>query len=270
MEPNKLLTADFLDILFERMNKDYGAYQLRKNYSKRLRHSLLITAGLAFLAVGGIVLQRILEKYSRHAMVHIADVDLMNIKDRKPPPPVIPPPPPRMQPPRIEIRNFTVPHIVEHVEVQHQIHDQDSLNNVTIGHVDQSGIRAPDVVNPPKTDDGSRVTTVPADDDTHVFTKVEIEAQFRGDWNAYVRKAITEHIDELQDAGQSGTCEVRFIVDQEGNVSDVEALTMQGTKLAEIAIDAIKRGPKWEPAQQNGRKVKAFRSQKITFQMQDQ
>jgi protein TonB len=45
---------------------------------------------------------------------------------------------------------------------------------------------------------------------------------------------------------------------------------MQGSKLAEIAVNVIRRGPKWEAAQQNGRKVKAFRRQKITFQMPDE
>ncbi|HTJ12766.1 MAG TPA: energy transducer TonB, partial [Dinghuibacter sp.] len=67
-----------------------------------------------------------------------------------------------------------------------------------------------------------------------------------------------------------GTCTVQFIVSKDGVVSDVAAMTMQGTKLAEIAVNAIRRGPKWIPAEQNGRKVNAFRRQNIRFILADQ
>jgi protein TonB len=40
-----------------------------------------------------------------------------------------------------------------------------------------------------------------------------------------------------------------------------------GTKLAEIATAAIRKGPKWKPAVQNGRQVKAYRRQPVTFQL---
>ncbi len=36
MEVNKILNADILDIIFEGRNKEYGAYDLRKTYNKRL------------------------------------------------------------------------------------------------------------------------------------------------------------------------------------------------------------------------------------------
>ena len=49
METNKILTADLLDILFEGRNKDYGAYELRKTYNKRLTTALLVMAGIALL-----------------------------------------------------------------------------------------------------------------------------------------------------------------------------------------------------------------------------
>jgi protein TonB len=67
-----------------------------------------------------------------------------------------------------------------------------------------------------------------------------------------------------------GTCVVRFIVDKTGTVSDVQATTMKGTKLAEIAVNAIRKGPKWIPAQQNGRYVNAYRIQPVTLQNPNQ
>ena len=53
MEINKILTADILDIIFDGRNKDYGAYDLRKTYNKRIRTSLLVMGGLVAALVAG-------------------------------------------------------------------------------------------------------------------------------------------------------------------------------------------------------------------------
>ena len=56
MEVNKILSADILDIIFEGRNKDYGAYDLRKTYNKRLTAALVTTAVLIALLFLGYVL----------------------------------------------------------------------------------------------------------------------------------------------------------------------------------------------------------------------
>jgi len=63
---------------------------------------------------------------------------------------------------------------------------------------------------------------------------------------------------------------VQFVVDKEGNVSDIQALTNHGYGLEEEAIRVIKKAPKWEPAIQNGIKVKAYRRQVITFDVNEE
>ena len=140
----------------------------------------------------------------------------------------------------------------------------------------EEGKKDDGIVAPPVEDKGTQVVEAPPkkeEDEDKVFTKVEIEASFpggEGAWTRYVTKAIENNMDELTEAGESGTCRVRFIVSKDGTVSDVEALTMKGTKLAEIAVNAIRKGPKWTPAQQNGRMVNAFREQPVTFTIQEQ
>lgn len=105
--------------------------------------------------------------------------------------------------------------------------------------------------------------------DTNLFTKVDVEASFPGGesaWNQYILKKVERKVDKLsRDKASVGTCEVQFIVDRAGNITNVEALTMKNTLLSKILIDAIENGPKWVPAEQNGRKVKAWRRQRITF-----
>jgi len=45
---------------------------------------------------------------------------------------------------------------------------------------------------------------------------------------------------------------------------------MQGTKLAEISVEAIRKGPKWNPGNQNGHIVAAYKDQPITFTITEQ
>jgi protein TonB len=102
-----------------------------------------------------------------------------------------------------------------------------------------------------------------------IFIVVEKEALFKGDWGSYVKKEIEKNLDELTEANESGTCMVRFVVSKDGSVSNVEALTMKGTKFAEVAVNAIRKGPKWIPAIQNGMQVNAYRQQPITFKINE-
>ncbi len=102
-----------------------------------------------------------------------------------------------------------------------------------------------------------------------VFQKVEVEASFPGGetvWNEYIRTAIEKNIKKIMRNKPSvGTCEVQFIVDRDGSVTNVEALTMKSTSLADVLTNAVKKGPKWKPATINGKPVKAWRRQKVTF-----
>jgi len=117
----------------------------------------------------------------------------------------------------------------------------------------------------------SRENFKKSEDPDKVFIKVEIDAQFPGGptaWFHYLAKAIQGQQGQIDEFTESdyGTCVVRLIVDKTGKISNVEAMTMKGTKLAEIAINAIEKGPDWVPARQNGRVVNAYRLQPVTIQ----
>jgi len=100
-----------------------------------------------------------------------------------------------------------------------------------------------------------------------VYTKVQVEASFPGGlqaWSRNISRAITDSIWKFTEADY-GTCVLRFIVNTDGTVSNVIATTMKGTELAKVSIDAIKKGPKWIPASQNGHTVAAYRLQPVTL-----
>jgi protein TonB len=103
------------------------------------------------------------------------------------------------------------------------------------------------------------------------FMKVEIEARFPGGekaWYEYISKALLRKIGRFTEA-DFGTCNIRFIVDTDGKVSDVTILSPGGTLLEKIALETIQNGPDWIPAKQNGQFVKAYRTQPISFKIAD-
>ena len=65
MEANKILNADILDLIFEDRNKEYGAYDLRKTYNKRILKALIITASVALLALLGSLLAKAFKARTR-------------------------------------------------------------------------------------------------------------------------------------------------------------------------------------------------------------
>ena len=66
------------------------------------------------------------------------------------------------------------------------------------------------------------------------------------------------------------TVTVSFLVDKNGNISQVQALNDPGYGCAQEAVRVIQKGPKWTPAIQNGRNVIYRQKQSITFQVSEQ
>jgi antitoxin component YwqK of YwqJK toxin-antitoxin module len=105
------------------------------------------------------------------------------------------------------------------------------------------------------------------DDPDKIFIRLEVEPTFPGgeaNWSRYISKALQMHFDEFTER-DFGTVVIKFIVDKDGVVSDVIATNMKGTKFAKVVIDAIKKGPHWNPGMQNGHKVKSYKTQPVTL-----
>jgi protein TonB len=272
MEPNKILNADILDIIFDGRNKEYGAYELRKTYNRRLRNAVLVTAGVCLLLIGGYLLSNITGGTKKQAMV-VQDVQLEDIKEEKknePPPP----PPPKVEPPKVEMAKFTPPKIVkdEEVKKEEKPPEVEKLEDTKIGAVNQEGIKDEGITAPPVSDNKG-VVEAPKDNTDYdkTFTKVEIESEYPGGpaaWARYLNKSL-HYPDEAVNNEIQGDVVVQFIVDKEGNVSDVEAVSGPN-ELRDEAVRVIKKSGKWTPAVQNGRQVKSYKKQPIKFRLEAQ
>ena len=272
MEANKILSADILDLVFENRNKDYGAYELRKTYNRRITRALIITASIALLALIGSVLASSLkgntDKKFKQQEINLADVKQ---EEKKIIPP--PPPPPKVEPPKVEMKQFTPPKIMEDDKVEKPPPPQEELKDAKIDVVNQEGIKDDNIATPVAIDEGKQIVEEKKEDDENkIFDKVEIEASFPGGdskWRQYLERNANGQVATDNGAPEGTyTTVVQFVVDKEGNISDVKSLTNHGYGMEEEAMRVIKKGPKWSPAVQNGRQVKAYRKQPITFQVQ--
>ena len=276
MEVNKILNADILDIIFEGKNKEYGAYELRKSYNKRLLRAIVGTAIIILLLFIGYFVSNMNGGPQKKALV-VEDVQLEDVKEEKknePPPP----PPPKVEPPKVEMAKFTPPKIVKDNEVKEEEKppEQEKLEDTKIGTVNQEGIKDEGITPPPVSDAGKGVVEAPKKDEEDydkTFTKVEIESSFPGGaaaWLRYLNKNLRYPDDAVNNEIQ-GTVVVQFIVDKEGNVSDVQAISgPENGGLREEAVRVIKKSGKWTPAVQNGRQVKSYKKQPIVFRLEAQ
>lgn len=270
MDINKILSADILDILFDGRNKEYGAYDLRKSYRKRIRYALIGMILVCLLMVVGALVANS-DKKSKQQIV-VADMTLENVDQQKQPEPPPPPPPPKMEPPKVEIAKFTPPKIVkdEEVKPEEQIKEVEKLEDTKIGTINQEGAKDEGIIAPPVEKSTGVVAAPKVEEDyDKVFTVVQIPAEFPGglpQWTKYLERNLNRDL-PVDNGAPPGkyTVVVSFIVSKTGDISDVQALNDPGYGTKAEAIRVIQKGPRWKPAVQNGRNVIYRHKQSITF-----
>lgn len=98
--------------------------------------------------------------------------------------------------------------------------------------------------------------------------KYEVEAGHpgkKGTWEKYLTSTLDPDI--VLKSVNGGKVIVGFTINTSGNVEDVYLRISVEYVLDEEAIRVISQSPPWSPANQNGKKVKAFRMQPLTFIM---
>jgi len=275
MDVNKIQSADILDILFDGRNKEYGAYELRKTYNKRITIALVgMILILLLLLVSSLIAN---SSKKKSADIVVADMSLENVNEEKKAEPPPPPPPPKQEPPKVEITKFTPPKIVKDEEVKpdEEIKEVEKLEDTKIGTINQEGAKDEGIVAPP-VEKGTGVVEAPKveEDYDKVFTVVQIPAEFAGGlpaWTKYLERNLNRDL-PVENGAPPGryTVVVSFIVSKTGAISDVVAENDPGYGTKGEAVRVITKGPSWKPAVQNGRNVIYRHKQSITFQVSEE
>jgi protein TonB len=268
MEISKILTADILDIVFDGKNKEYGAYELRKTYAGRLRLAITVTSSIVLLCVAGFLFADENKLITIRSVV-IPDSELTKLNDKREEPPVVPPPPVK-QPEVMERRNVTIVVVPDPlVPPDETIPENDDLVNAKISLVNKDGANFDNISAPVEESIGRGIIQPPKrENPDSVFLSVQIESSYPGGieaWRRFLIKNLSNNYpQDAAEAGIKGKVVVMFIVDRDGNVSDVHPI--EGPKeLHDLAIKVIKKSGKWQPAQQNGKIVNSYKRQPIIF-----
>jgi protein TonB len=278
MDSARILKADFLDILFEGRNKEYGAYELRRKYEKRVRNALISTAAVALLCVGGYVVSNIIKGIEdrnpkKPVIEQIKMEDIKLPDDPKTPPP--PPPPPAPPPPVKPSVQFTPPVIKKDNEVppEEEPPKVEEIKDKAVSTKTMEG--DPNGIDPGLLEDSKGTGVVeapPPPPKEEIFTFVEQPPTFPGGEEAlakYLSKNI-RYPRVAQENGISGTVFVQFVVDSEGTIKDVKTVgAAKGGGLEDEAVRVVKTMPKWKPGKQNGRQVSVQFNLPIRFTLQE-
>ncbi len=251
------------DLVFEGRNQNYGAFELRVNYNRRV----------AFI-VGGMICFSLLlmgiKKFADRPEDEGAVQENLKIEqiDLTPPPPVEeqpPPPPPPPPPPMVEMVKFTPPVIKDDAVEEEPQKLQEEVKETQVGTKDQEGEK--DIIAPPTEVAGPGEPAAP-----EIFTIVEENAEFPGgiaEMAKFIQKNL-QYPAMAREAGISGKCFLKFVVNEDGDISNVEVLKgVSGCPDCDReAIRVVKSMPKWKPAKMTGRSVKCYFNLPISFKIQ--
>jgi len=266
MNSNMILKSDVLDIIFEKRNRKYGAYPLRKFYPRRLKISLVgvfITV-VVFSAVTMIPDTKI----SNAKLVYMPPDPVYREIDETPKEPEK-----KKVKPKTEIkpaenatpanaRRFTKNIVVVPKGVQ-----TDSIATLLPSDV----IHAKTVVtsNPgipqvqPIADitDGSTATIPVAINKTTPLAaeSVEVLPMYPGGMEA-LRKFLQKHLqtpEELED-NQVVSVRVKFVVDYKGKLSGFESLPGGAPAYHHEVVRVLKKMPDWIPGKTSGENVSVY------------
>ncbi|MEO5563394.1 MAG: energy transducer TonB [Chitinophagaceae bacterium] len=100
---------------------------------------------------------------------------------------------------------------------------------------------------------------------------IEREANFAGGeagWRKFLERNLDPGVPVRRKAPAGlYTTMTLFVVNTDGSLSDIKPLTKFGYGMEEEVIRMLKASPRWEPAIQYGRKVKAYRKQPVSFRI---
>lgn len=235
------------DIVFENRNQDYGAYVLRKVYSKNILLGLILTIVLIALMVYGPAIASLL---TEEEVVEKAPPRKLVYTELSAPPPIDKPkpPPPQIQLPKLQkVIKFVPPKVVKE-----QVVDEVP----TIEEIKQNEVASVEVEGPTEVVFAEPVEEVVVDEN-QVFTVVEQQPEFNGGYEAMINfiKKNLRYPASARRMGVDGTVFVQFVVGKDGSITDVKTIRGISADCDREAERVVKQMPAWKPGRQNGKPV---------------
>lgn len=283
-----LTSKEWRDIVFEDKNKEFGAYQLRKNSDKRHNMAVLFTL------IGLVVVFIMLIAYSKYSDYRaeqdaialqeqrekMAAAELLQQEDE-------PEPEPEPEEQKFEQPEIEVPEeVLATVQVtQIAIVDADKVQNEVMDMEEQKEDNtARGVVNQEGSDDADKFKAVQEQvivkepepevkpKEEEIFQAVEQQAEFPGG-TAALMKWLNQNIRYPEQAAANdiqGRVIVKFVVEKDGSIGHAEILKGVDKDLDREALRVVKKMPKWQPGKNNGVAVRSYFNLPVSFKLQNQ
>jgi protein TonB len=256
MSNEKIKAPAFDDIVFESRNKEYGAYRLRKKYSRNVLISMLL--GIIILATAIITpylnakaLEKRQQRVERQVEIKLENLDQPNETVVPPPPP---PPPPQEA---VQQARYIPPVVVDSVRPEEAV----QLMTADEAQVEVKNEEVVEVVQEVKEE------VQEDEDEAEPFVVVEEMPMFPGG-DIELLKYISEHTNYPEVAKENniqGRVIVRFCVTSKGGVSQVSVLKGVDPELDAEAIRVVNSLPAFKPGKQGGKPVPVWYMVPITF-----
>lgn len=253
-----LLKNQWLDIVFEGRNKLYGAYELRKTNGKTTVKSLIIGGFIFTFLISIPVLANLLPNGSDN---NVLDQKITTVKlpPKEKPKENIPPPPP--PPPKVDQVKFVKPVVAKAEEVTEEPPKVEEIKDKKIGAETIKG--DPDAL--PTVDPVGTGQVVEEDNDVHSLAGIEVKPDFPGGLDKFY-KFIGKNFQVPEEDGLKGKVFVTFVVEKDGSLTDIKVVRDIGYGTGKEAIRVLKSCPRWNPGEQNGKKVRVLYSLPISIQ----
>ncbi len=265
-----LFNKEWLDVIFAKKNKKYGAYELRQSSAANTTKSLLIASAIFILLfvgpkiyalIAGILPEPPPEKMTEVVMQAPPPIN----PDVKTPPPVEPPPPKEDQvkfPPPI-------------VKPDNEVRDEEppkmeDLKKADPGQKTIEGDPTADIVQIAPAGEGPKQAAVVEDNTVYNFVSMENPPTYPGGMDKFY-KYLGDNIKYPPMAAENnvnGKVLVSFTVEKDGSLTDLKVERKLGYGTDEEAMRVLKLSKRWNPGMQNGKPVRVKYNIPISFNLQ--
>lgn len=276
MNTKQILEADYLDLLFEGRNKNYGSYALRKQYNSHA----LAGAAMAFGAFSLFFLSVMFFKRNDQNPSTPVPGIVVQLTDIKPAhqEKIIPLPKQNVPPPAKAMTKSTVIVVKpdEEVEERDKPHLTRPDEDKVIGPQDIAGLSDNPVairpnLNTLKGQPGNGLRGKAEAKPDQPFTYVDQQPVPPGGFEAF-QEYLTRHTAyplTAKQAGLQGWVTFQFVINKQGEISDIKILKdIGGGAGAEVLRVLENYHKKWAPAKNNGNPVKAYFVGRFNFTLQ--
>jgi periplasmic protein TonB len=248
--------VDSLDeLIFKNRNRDYGAYELRKKYKKRLFIGFIFGSFVFATGISVPMIQAYLIPKAHVDNLKDEGARILENPDIDHPKPPTPPPPPI----DTKVARYNIPQVVDTTIDENELLTTDDLiksisndtNMITVAVIGPVNGGIFDEPEPPQ-------------------IIVDEPAMFEGgDLNTFrnwVQSNVIYPASAIE-AGVQGTVYLSFVINLKGHLTDIKIQRGVHPSINDETIRVLNSSPEWKPAKLNGRVVRQIYNMPVKFEL---